>query len=45
MCMFYCICGNTWRDKMRYEDICVKVDIASVKENAKINYDGSNTSV
>jgi len=31
------MCGNTQRDKVRNEDIRIKIDIASIEENMREN--------
>jgi len=35
MCMLCWMCGNTWRDKVRNEDIFIKIDIAPIEEKMR----------
>lgn len=32
MCMFYCMCGNNKRDKMRNKNIHAKIDVTPIEE-------------
>ena len=37
MRMFRQMCGNTWRDKVRNEDIRTKIGVASIEEKMREN--------
>ena len=37
MRMLHWMCGNTRRDKVRNEDICIKIGVASIEENMREN--------
>ena len=37
MCMFCWMCGNTKRDKVRNEDILIKIGVTPIKEKMREN--------
>ena len=37
MCMLYWMCGNTKRDKVRNEDILIKIGVTPIKEKMRKN--------
>ena len=37
MCMLRWMCGNTWRDKVRNDDIFIKISITPIEEKMREN--------
>ena len=37
MRMLHWMCGNTWKDKARNEDIRTKIDVSLIEENMREN--------
>jgi len=38
ICMLCWTCGNTWRDKVRNEDICTKIGVTPIEEKMRENH-------